>query len=58
MIMTKESYEAWMRMQHFCFELNFCFEAQYPWEEIKNDTDLFYRMETFENILDELCLNK
>ncbi len=56
MIMSEEAWKAWMKMQHFCYELNMCFQEQYPWEEIYNsDEELFARMETFDEILDELC---
>jgi len=54
MIMTKESHEAWMKMQHFVYEINLCLQEQYPWEETK-ENELVGRLEIFDKIINKLC---
>ena len=52
MIMSKESYEAWMKMQHYVYELNLNIEHQLGWKNVwDNYIDL---TDVFDRIIDNL----
>jgi len=53
MIMSKESYEAWMRMQHFVYETNLNIEHQIGWED--KEDNILMRLDVFDRIVDDLC---
>ena len=52
MLMSKESYEAWMKMQHYVYEINLCIEHQLGWKNVwDNDIDV---LSAFDGVIDEL----
>ena len=52
MLMSKKSYEAWMKMQHYVYELNLNIEHQLGWKNVwDNYIDL---TDVFDRIIDNL----
>ena len=52
MIMSKESYEAWMKMQHYVYEINLCIEHQIGWKNVwDNNISL---LPIFDKVIDDL----
>ncbi len=52
MIMSKESYEAWSKMQHYVYELNLNIEHQLGWKNVWDDS--INLLSVFDEVLDEL----
>ena len=50
--MTKESYKAWMKMQHYVYEINLCIEHQIGWKNVwDNNISL---LPIFDKVIDDL----
>ncbi len=52
MLFTKESNEAWMKMQHYVHEINLCIEHQLGWKNVwDNNIDV---LSVFDRVIDDL----
>ena len=52
MLMSKESYEAWMKMKNYVYEINLCIEHQIGWKNVwDNNIDV---LSAFDGVIDDL----